>query len=331
MKAPIEHQRLYRWQAKHPVPEVEPIESSLGVLTVTQLALMEPPDWHVYGVLPENALAALYGKWGVGKSFLALDWALCTAAGVPWQGRYVKQGSVLYIAAEGSNSLGKRVDAWCVARDLDLPAEFYTVPRAVNVSDQGQLEETARVLGAMPSPALIVVDTLARNLAGDENDAGDVGAFVRGADELARPYGATRLVVHHPGHDGSRMRGSSSLPGAIDTEVELAEQGDGLLRLRCEKQKDALEFAPIFMQLRPVAFSVVLGSVSEPHADDDLKQRVVECVRDNPGCSGAKVEKNVGGQRDAIRAALHDLTRSKEVVDKPDQKGETTYHHYHLA
>jgi ABC-type glutathione transport system ATPase component len=40
-------------------------------------------------------LHALVGPSGSGKSFVALDWALCVAAGIPWHGRETIQGKVL--------------------------------------------------------------------------------------------------------------------------------------------------------------------------------------------------------------------------------------------
>ncbi|MGK3687187.1 AAA family ATPase, partial [Escherichia coli] len=38
----------------------------------------------------------------------------------------------------------------------------------------------------------------------DENDSRDMGAFIRGCDELKRRTGATVLVVHHSGKDETK-------------------------------------------------------------------------------------------------------------------------------
>lgn len=52
---------------------------------------------------------------------------------------------------------------------------------------------------------MIILDTLARCFGGnDENDARDMGAFIRGCDELKRRTGATVLVVHHSGKDETK-------------------------------------------------------------------------------------------------------------------------------
>ena len=66
----------------------------------------------VDGILYQDSLAWLYGKPGSGKSFLALDWAGCVAAGLPWGERATAHGPVLYLVAEGSGGIRRRVRAW---------------------------------------------------------------------------------------------------------------------------------------------------------------------------------------------------------------------------
>lgn len=72
-------------------------------------------------------------------------------------------------------------------------------------------------------PALIIIDTFARNFGGDENSAADVGHFIREVDRhLRRNWNASVLILHHSGKDGEReARGSSALKGAVDVEYVL--------------------------------------------------------------------------------------------------------------
>jgi hypothetical protein len=65
-------------------------------------------------------------------------------------------------------------------------------------------------------------------------------------------------VIHHSGHGSSdRERGSSVLGGAADSIIAMRER-DGLLEIACEKQKDAAEFDPFFVQLAEAAESRVV-------------------------------------------------------------------------
>src|SRR5688572_10978575 len=94
--------------------------------TVSELIDLPTPEWLVEGVIAVGALAGLYGPSGEGKSFLALDWALCVATGQNWQGRTVRRGPVVYVAAEGGRSIGKRVTAWMDAHKVrEVPEGFF--------------------------------------------------------------------------------------------------------------------------------------------------------------------------------------------------------------
>ena len=65
----------------------------------------------VKGWLARGAVSMLYGPSNTGKSFLALDIAHHVAKGAPWGGRRVRQGNVLYVAAEGGSGFNNRVAA----------------------------------------------------------------------------------------------------------------------------------------------------------------------------------------------------------------------------
>ena len=71
--------------------------------------------------------------------------------------------------------------------------------------------------------ALVVIDTLARALAGgNENAPEDMGALIGNAKRIQEATGAAVLFVHHSGKDTSRgSRGHSSLKGAADLEIEV--------------------------------------------------------------------------------------------------------------
>jgi hypothetical protein len=87
---------------------------------------------------------------------------------------------------------------------------------------------------------LIVVDTLARAMAGgDENSSEDMGALISGADAIREATGAHVSLVHHSGKDGAKgARGHSSLRGAVDTEIEIRREQVGVSSARVTKQKE---------------------------------------------------------------------------------------------
>jgi hypothetical protein len=243
-----------------------PEPSKFRLLSDRDLAELTPPSFLVESLLPAGGLVAAYGPPGCGKSFLALDLACCVATGEPWLGhRIVMPGEAVYVAAEGSAGLARRVAAWRSSRGFDDDARLgvHFCLRATNLLET---VDAAALLGeirrAIDAPALIVFDTLHRSMpGGDENSAKDVGRVIENVDRIRRDTGAAVLLVHHSRKDSDVERGSTSLRGAVDTLLRVST--DEARVLSCEKQKDAAEFKPITFELAPAPPSCVVRTASD--------------------------------------------------------------------
>lgn len=227
------------------------------VMSWAELSTVPPPEPLIEDVLLLDTMAVLFGPPGVGKSFVALDWGLSVATGAPWFGHEVHQGAVLYVVAEGSSGIPQRVAAWLGAHGQSDPGPARWLPRAVNLLDPrwaGALAEVA----ARRLPVLTIMDTVARSMpGGDENSSKDMGAFIEGCDLIRQASGGTVVGVHHVPREGGRLRGHSSLDGAVDTAIE-ARAGDEGFVLKCTKQKDMAAFADIRLALAVVGDSCVV-------------------------------------------------------------------------
>ncbi|MCL7944062.1 helicase RepA family protein [Marinobacter sp. ATCH36] len=264
---------------------------------------VNPVCWLVDGYIEEDALAVMYGPPGKGKSFLALDMSCCIATDTPFHGHSVKNGAVFYIAGEGHNGLARRLRAWAEhnANEMpellfvsEAPAELSSASSAASVAQA--VEQLADITGE--APALIVVDTLARNFGGDENSATDMGQFVRNADALRRRWKATVLIVHHSGKDGDRgARGSSALKGAADAEYEVSRsEEDELIRLTPRKMKDAEEPQPLAFEL-----------VTVPIHDDTGEPIAGAALRASEYTAPTPVTAKLGKQQKAALGILEQL------------------------
>lgn len=258
-----------------------------GLLTDEAMEARPPPEYLIDKVLVRDSLAVLYGASGVGKSFVAVDWGLSVGSGSWWHHHRVTKGRVLFVAAEGSGGLGARISAWKQANTFYGDAGMLIHPQPVNLLDGASahiLGEAAAQLGVV----LVVVDTVARSMpGGDENAAKDIGRLVDNADTIRRSSSATVVLVHHTGKDHSAgMRGHSSLHGAVATVVE-CKGGDGRLTLVCAKQKDDVEFDPIYLGLQPVGASCVVSdsaiAAEEESGPKLLLLRVLNEVDDGDG------------------------------------------------
>ena len=218
----------------------------------------------VQGLLVEGALTVVYGDSHAGKTFWTTDLALHVAAGKPWNGRRVDQGGVVYCVLEGGDGFRNRVSAWREANPDARSLPFAAIPSSLNLLDPDA--DTPRLIDTIKAAArrmgcpvkLVVVDTLARALAGgNENAPEDMGALVINSDTIRRETGANVVFVHHSGKDAAKgARGHSSLRAAVDTEVEVvSNEATGIRTATVVKQRDIAKIPAIGFRLD----TVVLG------------------------------------------------------------------------
>lgn len=226
-------------------PEAKRIAPPFRFVAVGDLEY-RPPEFLVADMIETDTLGLLFGDPGCGKSFLAADLALSVATGHDFHGHPVKQGAVFYIAGEGHNGLVRRFHAWAQHTGQSLKgAPMFKSERAAQFLDGASAQAvTAAVRGLAAqhgAPALIVVDTLARNFgAGDENSTQEMNQFIAAMDDLRANWpGCVVLIVHHSGHgDKNRARGAMALKGALDFEYRMEK--DGLfITVSNTKMKDA--------------------------------------------------------------------------------------------
>lgn len=245
--ADFEIEVLEKPESAAPKPKAQRHVFVKGYQSETLLASFAD-DFLVDDLLECHAVSCLYGPSSVGKTFIMLDLALHVASGRPWNGHETRKGAVIYVAAEGTRGIHKRIAAWSKHHGVDLrDVWFSSRPSPIDLlsadGDTNSFIEAAMVecaaWGEAVKPALIVIDTLSRALAGgDENSSVDMGAFVKHIDRIKTATGAHVSIVHHSGKDAARgMRGWSGMRAAIDTEMEVQKSGV----LSTNKQRDGEE------------------------------------------------------------------------------------------
>lgn len=224
-------------------------------ITDDVMAKMPAPTYLVEDLIVDGSAVALVSAPGVGKTFVGLDMSFCIATGQPWHGFTTRQGPVIYILAEGLGGLRQRVLAWRTDRKIpdEIPAGVHFWDSAVQLAHFPDRMEFLHQLNAVPKPALIVVDTLARCFVGrDENAVQDMGLFVQGIDVLRQAAGCAILILHHQGHTPGRERGSTALRGAVDGLLFMEPGATSELVIRSQKQREGELLDPIVLKLRQV-------------------------------------------------------------------------------
>src|SRR5262249_28278389 len=152
------------------------------LLTGEEMLARPLPSYLLDGLLVEQSLAVLAGDPKSCKTFVALAWSLHIAAGMPWCRRAVQQRPTIYIVGHGVVFIGRRLAGWIGCRQRErLLEDFRVLAEAVNPLHDGAVNafvDAVDAAGLSRSPVLIVVDTLARSLAGgNENASEDMGAM----------------------------------------------------------------------------------------------------------------------------------------------------------
>jgi phage/plasmid primase-like uncharacterized protein len=204
--------------------------------------------WIVDDYIEADSLAQVFGDPGGGKSFVSIDIACCVATGKDWHGHQVQQGAVFYIAGEGHNGLARRFKGWELGNGTTLDgAPLFKSHRAAQLYDATEAALVADSIKTLSAecghvPSMIVIDTLARNMGGDENSTQDMNSFIQHLDTyLRQDYKCCVLVVHHSGAmDKDRSRGSTALKGALDAEYKCQlDSGTKTIQFESKKMKDA--------------------------------------------------------------------------------------------
>lgn len=225
-------------------PELTPVERlRTQLLDRAALDTVRPVTPLIRDVLDLDSESWIIGAPGGFKSFVAKDWALHVACGLPWRGKRVTQGKVIYMAAEGEKGIPNRVRAWEIQHGVRAENVLF-LPTPVQVAN-GTMWDAWVELCRQEAPVLIVLDTQARITAGlDENSNGQMSVLTEAVRRLRAATRACVLVVHHTGRNGQDARGASAVDGAQDVEWRV-DRPEGKARrqlltakLSCDKSKD---------------------------------------------------------------------------------------------
>jgi len=190
----------------------------------------------VKGLVAAGDVAAIVGAPGVGKSLIAPRLGYAVAQGNPVFGLKVRQGGVMYVAAEDETGMRARVAA--LREEYGDAPDFALVGGVTSLFADGD-HKALRDAVKDRKPALIVIDTLAMAFPGlRENEAESMGLVVAAARALTK-WGAAVVLVHHDTKDGAQglPRGHSILNGALDMSLHLTRDGN-VVRGRPSKNRN---------------------------------------------------------------------------------------------
>jgi hypothetical protein len=194
-------------------------------------------NWIIRDVLAAGEISAIVAPPFVGKSALAGDMAATIGTGEPWFEHPTSQAATLYVAQERSAVMYRRLRAYEQYHKIkNLPVALLLdrldLVNEVNLAKQLILDGVKSCEDHTGlSVKLITLDTVAALSPGtDENSSRDMGKFVDSVCRIRDTLGGRThisLLHHTPQGDHRRLRGHSSLPGAIDVIILVSAKGKG--------------------------------------------------------------------------------------------------------
>ena len=275
------------------------------LLDVRGIKALPDPTWLVEGmIVGPQSLGFITGAPGSGKSFVCLGMSLAIALKQnTWFDRtmHVPDGAapVIYLSSEGVSDIKNRIRAIEISSSLEADdAPFYLGHSQINLSAETDILRLQRAVQLVVdrhsiNPAMIVVDTLARAMAGDENSQEDANVTVRALDLLRETFRCVVLCVHHSSKAGEAMRGSSVFSGAADFIFEVRKDpGATEGTLTAAKIKAAQDGWSSAFTLRPVPLGDLKGTqslvaepfrrllaASEPEVDLTVVQKALSAMQ----------------------------------------------------
>lgn len=275
--------------------------------------------WTIKRVLPATGLGVVYGEPGCGKTFVVVDMMMSVAREIDWRGMKTSGGKVLYIAPDGGALISNRLCAYRKhfgCEDDDIPFAIITAPVDVlGLHDPTHIHQVKELIKrAEFNPDVVVIDTVSRSMpGGNENSPETMTSWIDKAQDISP--GKLTLGVHHCGKDTSKgSRGHSSLKGAADVEIEVADRTIVVRKLRDGRDGEKFSFG--------------LGVIDlGVDADGEVVTSCFVTACDLPVTKTIRLSANECLMRDAIESAIKEFGGMlPQDIDFPMKDGvEETY------
>jgi AAA domain len=296
-----------------------------------------PTPWLVQDLIVDQAIIAFVGRWKTTKSYGLLHICISIATGEPAFGtlEIPNPGPVIFVNEEsGRAAMWRRLDALCRGRAIDpdrLRGQLHIAANArVKLDDPGWQTEL-QALGQDLQPRLFAFDPLARMKAPGrkENVQDDMAPLIEFIRDLREQTKAGAGFVHHTGHIGDQMRGSSDLESAWETRLHWKRDGQSPLVTIETEHREAEASDPIRYRInwdtdtRSMRFDHI--TEEQNPALPSLRDRILDHLKDAGPSTTDQVAKALESRKAWVVRELNELetlgTTHRAPSGRRDQLG----------
>jgi archaellum biogenesis ATPase FlaH len=174
-------------------------------------------EWVVDHLIPKGAIIILFGKGGIGKTWLVMDIARCIGSGIDYLGYATQETLVIFVDFENpltvlntrTQRMGEAegVHFWRVGNEVKPPK--------LDSDDWEKYKE-------LPDGTVIIFDTLRASHSKDENSSEHMAMIMERIKEL-RDCGFTVILLHHtPKNSATISKGSTAIVDLADHILNLS-------------------------------------------------------------------------------------------------------------
>lgn len=268
-------------------------------------------DWAVEPLIPAGRQVAIWARAKVGKSLLALDVSAASATGASVLGQPCRDPiEVVYVDLEMTASdLRDRMEALGYGPKSDLERLRYYQAVDLPPLDSALGGDVMAAICDKWQARLLVVDTMARAVNGEENNSDTYRNFQQHTGGKLRALGVAVVLLDHGGKDARQgQRGSSAKEDGVDVVFRLAQVGEFLVLHRTHSRVPWVpaevnirrEDEPLLRHvLAPVAYPD--GTADLADLLDDLAVPLTCSIRDT---MATLRDASQGRRQDVVAAAL---------------------------
>ena len=242
-------------------------------------------EWIVDRLIPKDSIILLFGKGGIGKTWLSMDMSRAIASGTPFLGLCTIKTTVIFVDFENPVAvLNARTQKLGEAEGV----YFWRVNNPKMKAPKLDHEQW-ELYKELPKESVIIFDTLRASQNKDENASKDMGLIMERAKEL-RDLGFTIILLHHTAKNSDKVpKGSTAIVDLADHILGLTlvrkkvdgqeiivddEDNDGDLLYRFGiREKTRFEPYQIYLTLNPDR-----GFELAPDPQEDTLKKMAECL-----------------------------------------------------